>query len=57
MSIDLIAKIAPKNDGFVGMVDGDQIISPITGIEIEIETRTTDPTSPPDGRIWLRTNL
>jgi len=26
MSIDLIAKIAPKNDGFTGMVDADQVI-------------------------------
>jgi len=26
MSIELIAKIAPKNDGFVGMVDGRQVI-------------------------------
>jgi len=27
MSIDLIAKIAPKNDGFTGMVDADQVIA------------------------------
>ena len=26
MAIDLIAKIAPKNDGFTGMVDADQVI-------------------------------
>jgi len=26
MSIDLIAKIAPKNDGFQGMIDNDQIL-------------------------------
>lgn len=27
MAIELIAKIAPKNDGFTGMVDADQIIA------------------------------
>lgn len=26
MAIDLIAKIAPKNDGFTGMVDADQVL-------------------------------
>ena len=26
MAIELIAKIAPKNDGFVGMVDADQVL-------------------------------
>jgi len=26
MSIELIAKIAPKNDGFTGMVDADQVL-------------------------------
>jgi len=26
MAIELIAKIAPKNDGFIGMVDADQVI-------------------------------
>ena len=26
MAIELIDKIAPKNDGFVGMVDADQVI-------------------------------
>jgi len=29
MSIDLIAKIAPKNAGFRGMVDGDQVITTV----------------------------
>lgn len=31
MSIELIAKIAPKNDGFVGMVDADQVIGGVEG--------------------------
>ena len=26
MAIELIDKIAPKNDGFVGMLDADQVI-------------------------------
>ena len=26
MSIDLIAKVAPKNNGFIGMVDSNQVI-------------------------------
>jgi len=31
MSIDLIAKVAPKNDGFVGMVDSAQVIAGTMG--------------------------
>lgn len=31
MAIELIDKIAPKNDGFVGMVDADQVIGGAEG--------------------------
>ena len=35
MAIELIAKIAPKNDGFQGMVDNDQIVGVADGFKDE----------------------
>ena len=52
MSVELIAKIAPKNAAFTGLVDGSQIIPPIV-----IELRSDDPGSPVEGQIWLRNDL
>lgn len=72
MAIDLIAKIAPKNNAFTGMVDANQVLGdgatnvlPANTIPnlfvfgtglVRLTVGTTAPVAPTIGDLWVDTN-
>lgn len=54
MAIELIAKITPKNDGFTGMVDGDQILWAGNDVDIYTSGDIGVGTESPDGPIHIK---